>query len=145
MATYFTLSELLRSDTAAARSIDNAPSHDVIRRLNALMDECLDPVRELWGKPIGVNSGYRSPALNAAVGGAAASQHMKGEAADITTGSVADNLRLFERIAAISSIGAQAEQTSVAFKTLVGNETAAAKMLGDIYNFAAKTDRKSVV
>lgn len=42
-------------------------------------------------------------------------------------------------IAAISSIGAQAEQTSVAFKTLVGNETAAAKMLGDIYNFAAKT------
>ena len=74
MATYFTLSELLRSDTAAARSIDNAPSHDVIRRLNALMDECLDPVRELWGKPIGVN--------------------------DITTGSVADNLRLFERIAA---------------------------------------------
>lgn len=64
------------------------------------MDECLDPVRELWGKPIGVNSGYRSPALNAAVGGAAASQHMKGEAADITTGSVADNLRLFERIAA---------------------------------------------
>ena len=82
MATYFTLSELLRSDTAAARSIDNAPSHDVIRRLNALMDECLDPVRELWGKPIGVNSGYRSPALNAAVGGAAASQHMKGEAAE---------------------------------------------------------------
>ena len=82
MATYFTLSELLRSDTAAARSIDNAPSHDVIRRLNALMDECLDPVRELWGKPIGVNSGYRSPALNAAVGGAAASQHMKGEAFD---------------------------------------------------------------
>jgi tape measure domain-containing protein len=42
-------------------------------------------------------------------------------------------------VAAISSIGAQAEQTSVAFKTLVGNETAAAKMLGDIYNFAAKT------
>ena len=48
MATYFTLSELVRSDTAAARNIDNAPSHDVIRRLNALMDECLDPVRELW-------------------------------------------------------------------------------------------------
>ena len=94
MATYFTLSELLRSDTAAARSIDNAPSHDVIRRLNALMDECLDPVRELWGKPIGVNSGYRSPALNAAVGGAAASQHMKGEAADITTPSTSSSTRI---------------------------------------------------
>ena len=98
MATYFTLSELLRSDTAAARSIDNAPSHDVIRRLNALMDECLDPVRELWGKPIGVNSGYRSPALNAAVGGAAASQHMKGEAADITTGSVGCNVPTFNTV-----------------------------------------------
>lgn len=100
MAKYFTLSELLHSDTATVRRIDNVPSHDVIRRLNALMDECLDPVRELWGNPIGVNSGYRSPALNAAVGGASSSQHMKGEAADITTGSIAGNLQLLKRIAA---------------------------------------------
>ncbi len=100
MAKYFSISEMIRSETAAVRRIDNTPSHDVTRRLNALMDDCLDPARELWGRPIGVNSGYRSLALNAAVGGAASSQHMKGEAADITTGSVADNLQLFERIAA---------------------------------------------
>lgn len=100
MAKYFSISEMIRSETAAVRRIDNTPSHDVTRRLNALMDDCLDPVRKLWGRPIGVNSGYRSLALNAAVGGAASSQHMKGEAADITTGSVADNLQLFERIAA---------------------------------------------
>ncbi len=100
MAKYFSLSELIHSDTAAVRRIDNTPSHDVVRRLNALMDDCLDPVRELWGSPIGVNSGYRSPSLNAAVGGASSSQHMKGEAADITTGNIADNLQLFERIAA---------------------------------------------
>jgi hypothetical protein len=55
----------------------------------------LDPVRELWGAPLRVNSGYRSPALNAAVGGAPSSQHMAGEAADITTGSREGNERLF--------------------------------------------------
>ena len=85
MAQHFTLSELLHSDTAEARGIQNTPPHDVLRRLNYLMDNCLDPIRRLWGKPIGVNSGYRSPALNAAVGGVATSQHVKGEAADITT------------------------------------------------------------
>ena len=75
MAQHFTLSELLHSDTAEARGIQNTPPHDVLRRLNYLMDNCLDPIRRLWGKPIGVNSGYRSPALNAAVGGVATSQH----------------------------------------------------------------------
>ena len=74
MAQHFTLSELLHSDTAEARGIQNTPPHDVLRRLNYLMDNCLDPIRRLWGKPIGVNSGYRSPALNAAVGGQPARQ-----------------------------------------------------------------------
>ena len=100
MAQYFTLSELLHSDTAEARRIQNTPPHDVLRRLNYLMDNCLDPIRRLWGKPIGVNSGYRSPALNAAVGGVATSQHVKGEAADITTGTVEGNKQLFDMIRA---------------------------------------------
>lgn len=64
------------------------------------MDYCLDPIRELWGKPIGVNSGYRSPELNRAVGGKTTSQHQRGEAADITTGSVEGNRKLFELIQA---------------------------------------------
>lgn len=98
MAQHFTLAELTRSDTADRMGISNNPNHDEIRRLNYLMDNCLDPIREAWGKPIGVNSGYRCRRLNEAVGGAPTSQHLKGEAADITTGSKEGNRRLFELI-----------------------------------------------
>lgn len=91
---------MLRSSEAVKRNIRNIPSHDVLRRLHSLMDNCLDPIRSLWGKPIGVNSGYRSPELNRAVGGKPTSQHLRGEAADITTGSVDGNRKLFELILA---------------------------------------------
>lgn len=100
MAQYFTIGELCRSDTALAQGIENTPDNTTIERMNALMDECLDKVRALWGKPIGVNSGFRSAALNRAVGGAKNSQHLRGEAADITTGCRAHNKRLFEMICA---------------------------------------------
>ena len=101
MAKYFTFGELCKSDVAMQKRIENTPTDaETIEHLNTLMDECLDKVRELWGKPIGVNSGYRSPELNRAVGGAKNSQHMRGEAADITTGCKAHNKRLFEMICA---------------------------------------------
>lgn len=100
MAKYFTLGELCRSDTAIEKRIENTPDFTTIERLNALMDKCLDKVRELWGKPIGVNSGYRSPELNRAVGGAKNSQHLRGEACDITAGCKAYNRRLFDMICA---------------------------------------------
>ena len=100
MAKYFSIDEMVRSAEATKRNIRNIPSHDVLRKLNALMDNCLDPIRALWGKPIGVNSGYRSPELNRAVGGKPTSQHLRGEAADITTGSVEGNRKLFELILA---------------------------------------------
>ena len=58
----------------------------------------LDPIRRMWGRPIIVNSGYRCPKLNAAVGGSATSQHMKGEAADITAGDPTKNKELFDMI-----------------------------------------------
>lgn len=100
MAKYFTIGELCKSDTAHAKNINNTPDNTTIERMNTLMEECLDKVRELWGKPIGVNSGYRSPELNRAVGGAKNSQHIKGEACDITAGCKAHNKRLFEMICA---------------------------------------------
>lgn len=101
MARYFTLGEMCKSDTALANNIENTPTDQTtIGRINALMEECLDKVREMWGKPIGVNSGYRSPELNRAVGGAKNSQHIKGEAADITTGSKENNRKLFDLIVA---------------------------------------------
>lgn len=98
MGKYFTVDELCRSGTADRLGIKNVPSADVKERLEVLINELLDPVREAWGKPIRVNSGYRCPQLNKVVGGVANSQHLKGEAADITTGSTWENKALFELI-----------------------------------------------
>lgn len=92
---HFTIEELTRSTTARLNGIDNTPSQQVINNLTALVDNVLDPLREAWGKPIHVNSGYRCQALNTAVGGVPASQHMLGEAADITAGSREANRQLY--------------------------------------------------
>lgn len=86
---YFTLNELTRSATAKRLGIDNTPSSEVKFRLAKLVDNILDPLREKWGQPIIVTSGYRCPKLNTAVGGSSASQHRTGEACDIRT--VSDN------------------------------------------------------
>ena len=102
---YFTLEELCRSETAAARNIDNTPDAAACQRLQTLVTQLLDPIRAAWGSPITVNSGYRSPALNSAVGGVPTSQHVKGEAADITVGSTADNKRLFDKIVELQKAG----------------------------------------
>lgn len=95
---YFTIQELTASSTARARGIDNTPNAQVEANLTKLIDAVLDPVRRIWGRPITVNSGYRCPALNVAVRGAANSQHLTGEAADITTGTREGNRELFEKI-----------------------------------------------
>lgn len=102
---YFTINELCRSATAAARRIDNRPPAEVVGRLQTLIEELLDPIRAAWGAPVTVNSGYRSPELNAAVGGVARSQHLRGEAADLSAGSPAANERLFRRIEALRRAG----------------------------------------
>lgn len=80
---YFTLEELCESSTARVRRINNIPSGKHKEQLIKLANEVLDPIREKLGKPIFVNSGYRCPALNKAVGGVKTSQHCNGEAADI--------------------------------------------------------------
>lgn len=95
---YFTIQELCKSSTAASRKIDNTPNTIVINNLQLLVEHILDPLRERYGKPIYVNSGYRSPALNKAINGANTSQHMKGLAADITAGSTTNNKILFELV-----------------------------------------------
>ena len=92
---HFTINELTRSATAQRLGIDNTPPAEALAHLEALVEHVLDPLREVWGGPIHVNSGYRCRALNKAVGGAAGSQHMRGEAADITVGSRLDNARLY--------------------------------------------------
>lgn len=95
---HFTIDELCRSDTARSRGIDNTPAEDVRKNLEALVANVLDPLREWYGKPIYVNSGYRCPALNKAVGGVANSQHLTGQAADIDVNDRAENRRLMKHI-----------------------------------------------
>lgn len=97
---YFSIEELTRSSTAKARGIDNTPTKRNVHYLTRLIENTLDPLRELWGKPIRVNSGYRSPALNKAIGGTSNSSHMYGYAADITTGSKEENKALWNKLVA---------------------------------------------
>ena len=95
---YFTISELLRSDTAIARKIWNGANREQEDNLIALVAAILDPLRTACGKPIRISSGFRCPALNRAIGGVANSQHMRGEAADIDLGSTTENRKLAKLI-----------------------------------------------
>ena len=81
---YFSVSELCASATALREGIDNRPSKCAYHLLHVLVDQLLDPIREAWGEPIVVSSGYRCKQLNALVGGAKYSHHILGCAADIT-------------------------------------------------------------
>ena len=92
---YFTIKELCKSSTATQRGIDNTPNSEIVSNLEQLVDNILDPLREKYGSPIKVNSGYRCEKLNKAVGGSSTSQHRYGLAADITTGSKLGNKKLF--------------------------------------------------
>ena len=92
---HFTIAEFVRSEKADKRAIDNRLPKELLPNVRALVDKVLDPLREAYGKPILVTSGYRCPALNKAVGGSATSQHISGQAADITAGSRKENRRLF--------------------------------------------------
>lgn len=113
MSKYFTKEELTRSDTVnqlnsdtiAENDVDNTPPVEAERRLAVLAERLLDPIRELWGAPLRVNSGYRCLTLNSAIGGAAESMHLLGEAADITTGTISGNKRLFDKIVAAHKRG----------------------------------------
>ena len=79
----FTLEEMTASATAKARGISNNPGQTDIVNLCGLVHNVLQPLRNWWGKEVKIGSGYRSLALNIAVGGVSNSQHMKGEAADL--------------------------------------------------------------
>lgn len=98
---HFTMNEMTRSATAKRYGINNSPSPQVMKSLTNLVEKILDPLRERWGAPIIVDSGYRCQRLNKIVGGASSSQHLLGEAADIHTLSdrPEDNKKLFQLIA----------------------------------------------
>lgn len=99
----FTYEELIASATANRLGIDNTPTQQEKAKLKKLAEDILQPIRDKWGSPIVITSGYRSPKVNKAVGGTSTSQHQKGEASDLKVGGVTQNKKLFELISKMIS------------------------------------------
>ena len=91
---YFKLQELLVTDSG----LINSPSWEAIINLNELCEHVLDPLRIAFKRPIHINSGFRTPDINKAIGGAKNSQHCLAMAADITAGDKEMNKLLFDVI-----------------------------------------------
>ena len=104
-ASYFTIPELCASATAQREGIDNRPTKCAYHLLHVLVDQLLDPIREAWGEPIVVSSGYRCKELNALVGGVQHSHHLLGCAADLIAGNRDDHRRLFKFILQMQQAG----------------------------------------
>jgi zinc D-Ala-D-Ala carboxypeptidase len=86
----FTLSEMTKSETALRHGIDNTPGEQEISAMKVLAEKVLQPVRDHFGKGVKINSAYRSPEVNAKVGGSKTSDHCRGQAADIEIPGVAN-------------------------------------------------------
>ena len=97
LSPHFYLDEFVNSQTAARQGIDNNPTTSILLRLQRTALG-MELVRNLLGAPIIISSGYRSPALNKAVGGAANSQHMTGEAVDFTCPGFGSPAQIVEAI-----------------------------------------------
>lgn len=95
---YFSIGELCQSNVADLKGIPNHANTYQRMNLEKLILRVLDPIRSLYGKPIYVNSGFRSEKLNELVGGAKNSQHLQGKAADITAGNPRENKKLLDVI-----------------------------------------------
>lgn len=96
---YYSIADMFRSAKAKANGIDNTTTDEtILANLLSLLENVVDPVREEYGARIIITSGYRCPKVNALVGGATNSQHTKGEAADLDTGTKAGNVALFNVI-----------------------------------------------
>jgi hypothetical protein len=83
LSKYVSLAEVTRSDTAKRKGIDNSPTVEHLENLKVISEEVFDKVREYFGVPIFISSGYRSAALNKAIGGSATSDHNLGKALDL--------------------------------------------------------------
>ena len=95
---HFTLDEMLKSQTALRRGLDNSPEPKQLENLLTLCEKILEPVRVHYERPVVINSGFRSLLVNRAVGSKDSSQHARGEAADIEIPGI-DNLVLYYWIA----------------------------------------------
>jgi zinc D-Ala-D-Ala carboxypeptidase len=94
ISTHITFKEATLSPTATRLGINNTPSVEALASMKLVAENCFEPLRRWYGKQIKINSFYRSPELNKAIGGASNSQHCLGEAIDIDADK--DNLKLFK-------------------------------------------------
>jgi hypothetical protein len=93
------LSEVTRSETAKRRGISNMPTPEHIENFKLLAEKVFQPIRDHFGVPIRISSGYRSKELNTAIGGSLSSQHCQGEAIDIDMdGTTVTNAEIFNYI-----------------------------------------------
>jgi hypothetical protein len=96
---HLSLAEVSRSETAKRKGIDNTPSGEHLENFKKLAENVFEPIREHFGVPIHISSGYRSKALNTAIGGSLTSQHCQGEAIDIDMdGTSITNAQIFNFI-----------------------------------------------
>ena len=98
LTAHFTLDEMIKSQTALRRGLDNSPEPKQLENLLTLCEKVLEPIRVHYERPVVINSGFRSLLVNRAVGSKDSSQHARGEAADIEIPGV-DNLELYYWIA----------------------------------------------
>jgi len=99
LSTNLLLAEVTRSETAKRRGISNMPTAEHIENFKKLAANIFQPIREHFGKPIIISSGYRSAELNKAIGGSLSSQHCSGEAIDIDMdGTDITNAQIFNYI-----------------------------------------------
>jgi len=101
LSPHFTLEEFTVSETAAQLGLSNQPTPDMLARLKKLAEH-MEHVRTLLGKPISVNSAYRSPAVNKAVGGVPTSAHQQAYAVDFTCAGFGTPYEICKKIAASS-------------------------------------------
>lgn len=97
--TNFKLIEFIQSSTAKKLGLANVPDWESVENLERLVSWVLQPLRDFFNVPLYINSGFRCPALNAAVKGAKNSRHLYGQAADFTTMSADMDDEIFEYIA----------------------------------------------
>lgn len=83
LSNHLDLSEVTRSESAKRNQISNMPTPEHIENFKLLAEKIFEPIREHFGVPIHISSGYRSEELNAKIGGSSSSQHCKGQAIDI--------------------------------------------------------------
>lgn len=102
----FSLEEMTRSSKAVSLGVSNSPNVEQLANLKALCENVLQPIRERFGRPIKVNSGFRCKIVNNSIKGSSPkSDHMYGCAADITAGSKKANRELFAIIVGLANAG----------------------------------------